>query len=132
MSLKHADAIRAIYERWAEGDFRAGAELYDPQVVFIQRPEFPDSGTYIGPDEVARYMRGFLEAWTKVTIAAEEIIEAGDSVVVRVIQRGLGSVSGTETELRYFHVWTFRGDRVVRWENFRERREALAAVGLED
>ena len=52
-------------------------------------------------------------------------------VVVGVVQRGAGSGSGAETVLRYFHVWTFRGDKVVRWEDFRERAEALAAVGLE-
>lgn len=58
------------------------------------------------------------------------MIPAGDSVVVGVFQRGTGAESGAVTELRYFHVWTFRGDRVVRWENCHPREEALAAVGL--
>ena len=29
-----------------------------------------------------------------------------------------------------FHVWSFRGERVIRLECFRERGEALAAAGL--
>ena len=132
MTEDRVNVVRGIYERWAEGDFRAGANLWDPVTVFIQRPEFPDAGTYIGPEGVARYMRGLLESWTKLTVTADEIIEAGDSVIVAVTQRGVGVGSGAVTELRYFHVWTFRGSKVVRWEDFREREEALAAVGLSE
>ena len=130
MSETNLELVRAAYDRWAEGDFHAGPDLYDPQVVFIQRPEFPESGTYIGPQAIAGYMRHFLSSWERITIEAKEFIEAGDSIVVGVLQRGTGTGSGAVTEFRYFHVWTFRGDNVVRWENFRERAEALAAVGL--
>lgn len=125
------NAVRAVYERWGEGDFRAGIDLYDPQITFVMRPEFPDAGTYQGLDGVRDYMRGFLEPWVRITIAAEEIIGAGDSVVVAVRQVGTGEGSGAATEFRYFHVWTFRGDHVVRWESVRERGEALALVGIE-
>lgn len=130
MAAENVEAVRAVYERWGAGDFSAGPELFDPHLVFIMRPQFPDSGVYLGPEEVARYMRGFLEAWTRVTIEAEEIVEAGDSVIAAVAQRGTGTGSGAETELRYFHVWSFRGPRVIRWESFRERGEAFASVGL--
>jgi hypothetical protein len=47
-----------------------------------------------------------------------------------VTQIGTGEGSGAATELRYFHVWTFRGTSVVRWESVRERAEALELVGL--
>jgi ketosteroid isomerase-like protein len=76
---------------------------------------------------VAGYTRGLLEAWTRFTLEAEEIIEAGHSVVVSVLQRGVGDSSGTPTEFRYFQVWSFRGPRAIRLEGFRERAEALAA-----
>ena len=117
MTQDHVEVIRGIYNSWAEGDFSAGVELYDPHVVLIQRPEFPEAGTYLGPKAITGYMRHFLSSWDRITIAAEEIIEAGDSVVVKVLQRGSGTGSGAVTELRYFHVWTFRGSKVVRWEN---------------
>ena len=47
-----------------------------------------------------------------------------------VLQRGVGDGSGLATEFRYFQVWSFRGRKVIRLENFRERAEALEAVGL--
>jgi ketosteroid isomerase-like protein len=129
VSQERVEAIRRVYERWAEGDFQSGVEPFDPDVVFVMGRDFPESGVYHGVEGVRDYTRGFLEPWTHITIAAEEITEAGDSVVARVLQRGTGEGSGAVTEFRYFQVWSFRGDKVIRWENFRERAEALAAVG---
>ncbi len=54
---------------------------------------------------------------------------AGSSVIASVRKRGVGSESGAETEFRYFQVWSFRGHRVIRLENFRERSDALDAAG---
>ena len=127
---QNTEIIRRIYERWAEGDFAAGPEHFDSNLVFVMRPEFPDSGTYLGPEQVAEYMRVFLEPWEWIKIEATEIIEAGDSVVVALTQRGLGIASGAETEFRYIHVWSFRGPTIIRFETFRTREEAHAAVGL--
>jgi ketosteroid isomerase-like protein len=118
--------------RWAKGDFDGAVEFFDREVAFVIRPEFPDAGTYVGAEEIAAYTRGFLDPWVQVTIEAEETIIAGDSVLVAVRQRGAGDSSGVATEMRYFTLWSFRGGRVVRFENLRERADALEAAGLSD
>jgi ketosteroid isomerase-like protein len=132
VAREQTDIVRRIYERFSEGDFRVSLDVVDPLVLFVQRPGFPDSGTYLGIEELKRYTRGFLEPWTRITIEAESLAEAGESVVATVLQRGTGSGSGADTEFRYFQVWSFRGGKVIRLENFRERREALEAVGLRE
>jgi ketosteroid isomerase-like protein len=83
-----------VYERWSERDFRASAELLDPHVLLVLRPEFPEAGTYLGDEAVAAYTRDLLETNRHLTQEAEEIIAAGDSVVVGVRQRGVGRASG--------------------------------------
>jgi uncharacterized protein len=128
MSAPNVNAVRAVYEQWARGNFRAGVELYDPEATLVQRPEFPEAGTYTGTAEIADYMRTFLEAWDRVTIAAEELIEAGDRVIASVHQQGVGKGSGAEVDFRYFHVWTFRQGKVIRLEVVRNRDEALSEV----
>jgi ketosteroid isomerase-like protein len=130
MSERNVRAVQGVYERWSQGDFRASIDVLDPLVLLVMRPEFPDAGTYLGLDRLRDYTRGFLEPWTRITIAAEEIAEAGDSVVVAVRQSGTGSESGVATELSYFHVWSFRGGKAIRLEVFRERGDAFEAVGL--
>ena len=124
------EIVERVYDHWGRGDFTITPEVLDPHALLVMRPEFPDAGTYLGPEAIARYTRGFLEPWTRITIEAEELIPAGDSVVVAVLQRGEGESSGAETELRYFHLWTFRGDKAIRIESIRERRQALEAAGI--
>ena len=130
MAQDRVEIVRSIYERWGQGDFTGGFDLLDPNVVFVIGLGFPDAGNYLGKDAVAKYTRGFLEPWTHITIEADELLPGGDTVVASVVQRGVGDASGVETELPYFQLWTFRGDRVIRLENFRERAEALKAAGL--
>jgi uncharacterized protein len=130
MATDTVEIVRSIYERWAKGDFASKFDLVDPHIVFVLSPEFPDAGTYVGSEALAAYTRGFLEPWTRLTIEAEELVPAGDSVLATVLQRGTGDASGAATELRYFQLWTCRGEKVIRLENFRRRDEALAAAGL--
>ena len=130
MSQERVNVIRGVYEQWGAGDFEAAVGLFDPRVLLVMGPGFPDAGTYVGPEGVAAYTRGFLEPWEHITIEGEQFDDAGDTVVVRVRQRGTGSGSGAVTEFRYFHVWSFRGGKVIRFETFRERADALAAAGL--
>jgi len=35
MSQENVDVIRAIYDRYREGDFRANADLLDPHVILV-------------------------------------------------------------------------------------------------
>ena len=122
--------MRRIYGDWGRGNFQSGVELYDPNVVLVLRPWFPDAGVYVGPQEIARYMRDLLTTWSDFAIEGVSFIDAGDTVLVEVRQRGIGPTTQVETELRYFQAWTFRGDAVIRIESIRERAEALEAVGL--
>ena len=92
----------------------------------------PESGTYLGVERLVEYTRGFLEPWSHITIEAEDITDLDGTVIATVRQRGVGSGSGAETDLRYFQVWSFRGRKVIRLENFRERAEAFEAAGLSE
>ena len=133
MSEENVEAVRRVYEQWGRGNFRAGVELYDPHVVLVQRQALLESGTYLGLDGIRDYMAAFLEAWARVTIEAEEVFAAGDSVVAKVVQRAIGKGSGVvPTEFEYFQIWSFRGGKVIRLEVIRDRDEALKAVGLSE
>jgi ketosteroid isomerase-like protein len=132
MSQETLETVRRIYESWGRGDFRAGVDLYDPDIRLVLRPEFPDAGTYRGPKEIGRYMREqFLADLESARIVGEEFLDAGDSVVVRVNQEATGPGSGLSVAMRYFQVWTFRGGSVVRIESVRTREEALEAAGVQ-
>ena len=59
-----------------------------------------------------------------------ELIEAGDKVVAVAQAVGSGPASQIAVDEHFAFVFTFRGDRVVREQAFRNREEALEAAGL--
>ena len=132
MSQERVEIVRAVYERWSEGDFHSSLDLLDTHVVLVLGPEFPDAGMHSGIEAVTAYTRGLLEPWTQLRMEAEEIVGAGDSVLVSVRQFGVGTASGVPAVLHYFTIWTFRGHKIIHLESFRDRAEALEAVGLTD
>jgi ketosteroid isomerase-like protein len=124
-SQRNAEALRALYAEWARGNFRAGAELFAPDVVFDPLPDLREQR---GLAAVTEYMRDFLAQWTDFQVEAEELIEVGEGFVVKERQRGQGKASGVRTESVFYAVWTFRAGRVshVRW--VADRDAALEAA----
>jgi uncharacterized protein len=130
MSQENVEIVRPIYDSWAEGDFRAGRELFDPDITTVWAQEFPTAGTYHGPQGHAAAMREWLSVWTDLKLEAERFVDAGDSVVVPFVVRARGRESGADVERRWAHVWTLHNSRVVRFEVHLDVKEALKAVGL--
>jgi ketosteroid isomerase-like protein len=130
MSERNLEIVRGIYDRWAEGDFVPPAGLYHEGTVLVMRSPLPEAGTYRGLEGIRRYMQGFLAAWERVTISAENLVGEGDAVVADVHQVATGKGSGATVEMRYCQAWILRDGRVDRFESIQERADALAAAGL--
>jgi ketosteroid isomerase-like protein len=130
VSQETVETVRSVFDAWAKGDLAAGLELYDPDIVFVGAPGNPDGRRFVGLDEVTAWMRRWLQAWTEFTMTAEELIDAGDTVFVHARQRGVGKESGIASESVVFMLWSFRGGRVIRLQQYGRRDEALSAAGL--
>ena len=137
MSQENVEALRRVYEAFARGDFRSTLDIYDPHVVLVQRDDSnifgrDVEGAYWGVDGLGEYMRKVFEPWSSVKIDAEELIEAGDSVVAAIVMHLVGRGGGVPVEVRYFHLWTFRGDSVIRLDMVPTPEQAFGAVGLRE
>jgi ketosteroid isomerase-like protein len=128
MSEENVEFARAVYEQFAQGDFSAFGDWPD-DFEFVTSPELPDAGTYRGED-ARRWARSWVEAFEGLTMEATEIIDAGDKVVIGLIQRGRFRGSQAPTEGRWWNVVTFRGEDMIRSQLFPERSQALEAAGL--
>jgi hypothetical protein len=124
------DALAAAFEQFARGDFRSATRFYDADVEWIEHRGVPGGGAFGGFAEVREGFRGWLSSWERYRLELIELIEAGDRYFAAVRGSGRGALSGAYAEDLFFQVWTFRGGAVVRIENFGERDEALAALGL--
>jgi ketosteroid isomerase-like protein len=70
------------------------------------------------------------DAWQEARFEVEEIIDAGDSVVLFTHNTGLAK-SGIKLGVRVGQVLTLSGGKIARWQYFGEDRAAcLEAAGL--
>jgi ketosteroid isomerase-like protein len=130
MTDDRVSILEGVYEEWARGNFRAGAELLSDDVEYaIDYPHGPQ--TYVGREGVATYMREILREWAHMRVEAEDIVEVGDRVFVAQHQVQTGQLSGVRVEEHTAAVWTFSGDRVVRLQLFHDPAEARLAAGLD-
>jgi ketosteroid isomerase-like protein len=107
--------------------------LLDEHVVWDlgESPPPPDlHGEYVGRDAVIEASRHYWGTWDDYHLDAEELIDAGSSVVVVVHERGRGRGSGAPFEQRFAQVMTFRQGRIIRWEMYPDKGSALEAAGL--
>ena len=132
MSEENVEVVRAIYERFGEGNFRTSVDLLDPHIVFLMMQDAPDAEPYVGLEAVAAAMRGLFDTWADYTLQAEEFVPAGDSVIVSVRQQGVARISGVPSDAHFFTIWSFRGRKVIRIEHFPGRPQALEAAGLQE
>ncbi len=70
------------------------------------------------------------DAWGEWRFEPERFIDAGDRVVVFVRVVAKGSASGVPIELPDAHVVTIRDGCITSSRVYRDRSEALEAVGL--
>jgi ketosteroid isomerase-like protein len=104
-----------------------------PDVEFdVSSSPGPLAGVYRGQADVREFFRKWIGSWEDYELEVQELIDAGDSVVMVGWERGRGKGSGIRVENRLFTVWTFRNGKAIRIKRFSERAEALEAVGLRE
>jgi ketosteroid isomerase-like protein len=106
--------------------------MLDEYVVWDLRCwPWPDlDSVYVGRDAVIKASSHYWGTWADYRVEAEEILDAGPSVVVVLHEHGRGKGSGAPFDKRHSQLWTFRGDRIIRWDSFRTKSQALEAAGL--
>jgi ketosteroid isomerase-like protein len=128
MSQENVELVRARYAQFASGDFSSFAE-YPDDLEFVTDPAMPDAGTYRG-EAARRWTTAWVESFDQLAMEATEIVDAGDKVVVAILQRGRPHGSQAVVEGRWWQVLTFRQSELARSELFADRADALKAVGL--
>jgi ketosteroid isomerase-like protein len=132
MSRENVELVRAVWQAWERRDMDAIFAFYDPAIVWYQTlPPVELSGVYHGHEGVKRFFRAWMSPFEHFYAHAEEFVDAGDAVVVRVRQGGRGKQSGAEVEMPpYWQVYRLVYGRAVRIEVYGDERGALEAVGL--
>jgi ketosteroid isomerase-like protein len=124
----NVEAIRAGFAAHNRGDLDALVAPYDPEVVF----ETLLLGTHHGNESIRLIYEENQKTLSGYNVVPVELIDAGDKVVAVAQAVGSGSTSKIAVDEPFAFVFTFKGERVVREQAFRNREEALEAAGLSE
>ena len=125
MSQENVERVKAGFAAHNRGDMDALVEFYDPEVVF----ETLLLGTHHGNEAIRVIYEENQKTLSGYDVVPVELIDAGDKVVAVAQTVGAGTVSQIAVDDQFAFVFTFKGERCVREQAFRNKQEALEAVG---
>jgi ketosteroid isomerase-like protein len=136
MSQENVEIVRQLLRTLGEGDFETAAGYLDPDAEWHNTAVFPGPRTVAGADAIAEFWRdlfGTLQSEAgDGAIEAEDVVDSGETVVVRAHGWGHGQQSGVPVDMRWAHVIRFRGPKVVRVDTYGHFASALEAAGLSE
>lgn len=124
------EIVRRVVDAYAAGDIEAALAAYDAGVEFDVSTARPEGGVFHGPQGVEEGVRVWIERWDAYSYEVEEIVDAGDRILIDIRESGRGESSGVEVTQHTYWVNTLRDGKIVRAELFNDRKRALAAAGL--
>lgn len=131
MSGENVAVVRGAIAAYVSGDNAGALAAYDSDVEFDATVR-PDGRVYRGRLGVAEAMRVWTGAWDDYSLDAEEIVDAGDRVLVIARESGRGKGSGVGIDQMVFSVFTLRNGKITRQAVFLDRDQAFAAAGLSE
>ncbi len=135
MSQENVEIVRRLHPFLERRDWGAMADLFDPNVEVHGTVGGIGEGQVVarGLDQISKVIEAEdNEIWDQHRWEIQEVIDAGDRVVVlqREYQRGKGS--GVELVIDTATILDLRDGRVMRMQGYVKQADALATVGLSD
>ncbi len=103
-------------------------EICDPEIEWVEDPKRADGRIYRGHAGVRESWERWLEDFDTYEVEPESIIDHGDHVLVTAVEHGRGSASGAEVSSRIYTVVSFRDGKILRYQEFYDEQDALAAL----
>jgi ketosteroid isomerase-like protein len=129
VSRELVQLVQQGYEAWNKGDRGWVLEHISEDVRWITPEDDPDPGTYEGHGGVEQYWAQWRAAVGQLNFQIEEILDAGQAVVVVARRQGRGEHSGLEISDRVIQVFHFDEDaKCVEVHEYYDRNAALSAV----
>ena len=129
---QNVDVMRGAYAAFAEGDVPAVVAVMAPDIEWNEAENFPyaDGNPYVGPDGVVGgvFVR-LAEDWDFWNIEIENMLDAGDNVVVLGRYHAKHSETGADLNAQFAHIWWLEGGKIKRFQQYADTHQALRASG---
>ena len=131
MSQENVEIVKRAFTEFQRGNFWV-PEFFEPNVRIRWLDVVGGPSETVGLQDMSDFMLNWLETFDSMSMVAEQVVDAGDQVVVIAAWRGRGKASGVDTEWRQGTVWTVRAGRVASVVGYESPGKALEAAGLSE
>lgn len=132
MSKGSVELIQGIYSAFTTGDVPGVLGRMSDGIVWNEADNFPyaDRNPYIGPEAVASgvFARCITE-WVGFAVVVEEVLDAGDTVVVTGRYRGTYKATGLAQNTQFVHIWRVAGGKAVRFQQYADTLHVAKVIG---
>jgi ketosteroid isomerase-like protein len=133
MSEENVEIVRRGYEAYELGDIDSAVADFAPECEYVAAGMVPGrTGAYLGPEGYKEFFSWLDEEFSDAHVQVDELLDAGDTVVVGATLRGRGRQSGLPGTFTFWQVWAVERGKIVRGQGFSDRTEALEAAGLSE
>ena len=124
------EVIRRTWEAFSRNDEDAFRRELDEEIEVVPFGAAMQGRTYRGPEGVARWWREeVLANWEVFRTLPEDFRRAGGRIVVTGRWCARGRESGVELEMPATWIVVVRDGKIVSWQTFTDRGQALREIG---
>jgi ketosteroid isomerase-like protein len=125
------DAVRSACSAWAAGDLAGIRELYHDDATADGGALWPEgSGSVQGADRIVATFASIMSVFERSELIPEGFLEAGDTLVVPLLWRGVLAGSSGVVEQRIVGTYRFKDGLIVFLAWYADLHEALETLGL--
>jgi ketosteroid isomerase-like protein len=131
MSEENLEAVRSLFDAFAERDFEAAAEVLDPKVEI--HPGIvggPEGVVYHGSAGMRQFWSDVDAAWAEFRITTEQFQDLEGRILILGRAFARGRDSGITLDVPAAWIAGLRNGRIVDFRSFSSQDEALRAAGL--
>lgn len=131
MSQENVALVEAIYAAFGTGDVPGVLSRMSADIVWNEAENFPyaDRNPYLGPEAVLTGVFARIgEEWDGFTVVSEDLLDAGDTVVVLGRYTGTYKATGRTLDAQLVHVWRIEDGKVVRFQQYTDTLQTARVI----
>jgi len=131
MSQENVALVEAIYAAFGAGDVPGVLSRMSPDIVWNEAENFPyaDRNPYLGPEAVLTGVFARIgEEWDGFTVVPEDLLDAGETVVVLGRYTGSYKATGRKLDAQLVHVWRMEDGKVVGFQQYTDTLQTARVI----
>lgn len=127
--MNNIKVVQELYQAFREQDYDTFSRLSTEDIEWIQNEGFPSGATYKGASAVIEgVFKANNDKWSDFAYHIEEILDAGNSVIVIGKYSGRDRLSGKSMSAAAAHIYDLHDGKIARFRMFADTKSIWNAM----